>query len=326
MEDLMKLGSIVGLIIAAILIIAGITLCIIGTVSASGEGRELFMQIDDSGTHYTQDISKDVTKLAIEFSAADITINGGAEKSYIEFTNFNPNRYSVSASANVITFNETADISSILDLGNFGFSFKGLRYFLDPRNDDFDEMEKSIVINISADSSLKIIDIDAENSNVTVDGVSVSGDLLLNIKNGSVTVKESEAKSAISVTGDSLKTTLEESNAKVFRYNVKNSELLMNGCTFGNTDISLESGRVDFISNVTIDDKSISVTSESGGILFNTKPASSPFTHEPALSDDGKDTAVSTFKIKCVSASVNLNFPSEIVISGASQSTTSAKK
>ena len=100
----------------------------------------------------------------------------------------------------------------------------------------------------------------------------------------------------------------------------------MNGCTFGNTDISLESGRVDFISNVTIDDKSISVTSESGGILFNTKPASSPFTHEPALSDDGKDTAVSTFKIKCVSASVNLNFPSEIVISGASQSTTSAKK
>jgi len=313
----MKLGSIVGFIVAAILIIAGIVMCVVGSVSANGENRELFMQVDENGTHYIQDISSEVTKLSIECNEADITIVGGAEKSFIEFTNFNPNKYSISATANVITFSETADISSILDLGDLGFSFKGLRYFLDPRNDDFDALKKSIVINLAQDSTLKIIDIDAEESNLSADGVTVSGDMILNIKSGEITIKNCTAQSSINISNTSAKTTLEASSAKVLRYSGKEGSLLINGCDITNTDITSESGRVDFISDVTIDDKAISVSSETGGILFNAKPVASPFNHEPVHGDTDEDVTVNTFKIKCVSASINLSFPSEIAINGS---------
>ena len=100
----MKLGSIVGLIIAAILVVTGSILCIVGASNAKSEGRELFMQVDADGTRYVQDISTEVTKLSIDCKDTSITVNGNAERSYIEFRNFNPNRYSVSATAN--TFNK----------------------------------------------------------------------------------------------------------------------------------------------------------------------------------------------------------------------------
>lgn len=309
----MKLGSIVGMIIAGILIVAGIIMCIVGTISAKGDDRELFMQVDDSGTHYIQDISSDVTKLSIECDSSDITIKGGAERSFIEFNNFNPNRYSISATANVITFNETADISSLLDLGDFGFSFKGLRYFLDPRNDDFDDFKKSIIINIAADSSLKIIDITAQNSELLAEDITVSGDILLNIKNGSVTVNTSTANSAISITGETLKTSISGSKAKVLRFNANDAELSVNTSEFENTEIVTESGRVDFISDVTLDNRHISVTTGSGGILFNTKPVASPFNHEPTVGEDAEET-VNSFKITSKSGSINIQFPSQIVI------------
>ena len=307
----MKLGSIVGIVLAGILIVTGIIMCMIGSSSAKGENKELFMQIDDSGTHYIQDISSEVTKLSVECKDADIKIIGGAERSFIEFNNFNPNKYSVNATANVISFSESADISSLLDLGDIGFSFKGLRYFLDPRNDDFDEMKKSIIINLAADSSLKIIDIDAEHSTLTAESVNVSGDMILGIKNGSIEVKNCTAQSAVSITGTSLKVNLESSTAKVLRSNIADCEMNITSCLVNDTDITAESGRIDFISETTIDDKAISVTSESGGILFNSKPLSSPFNHEP-LHDADEENAPAQFKIKCLSASVNLSFPSEI--------------
>ncbi len=307
----MKLGSIVGIVLAGILIITGIIMCMIGSASAKGENKELFMQIDDSGTHYIQDISSEVTKLSVECKDADIKIIGGAERSFIEFNNFNPNKYSVNATANVISFSESADISSLLDLGDIGFSFKGLRYFLDPRNDDFDEMKKSIIINLAADSMLKIIDIDAEHSTLTAENVNVSGDMILGIKNGSIEIKSCTAQSAVSITGTSLKVNLESSTAKVLRSNITDCEMNIKSCLVNDTDITAESGRIDFISETTIDDKAISVTSESGGILFNSKPLSSPFNHEP-LHDADEENAPAQFKIKCLSASVNLSFPSEI--------------
>ena len=308
----MKLGSIVGLIIAAILIIAGIIMCIVGSSSAKSEGRELLMQIDGSGTHYVQEVSSETTKISLDCESAKIIINGNAESSYIEFTNFNPNKYSVSATANVISFSESADISSLLDLGDFGFSFKGLRYFLDPRNDDFDELEKTIVVNLSADSKLKIIDIKAENADVTAKSFTVSGDIILNVKTGTVSLDSSSASSTLSIAGDDLKTSINGCTGKTLRYSARKSELSANGCDFTNSEIASEEGRIDVISEVTLDDRHIALTSESGGILFNTKPVASPFNYEPPVGEDGEEKKAS-FKITAKSASVNIQFPTQIV-------------
>jgi len=307
----MKLGSIVGLIIAAILVVTGSILCIVGASNAKSEGRELFMQVDADGTRYVQDISTEVTKLSIDCKDASITVNGNAERSYIEFRNFNPNRYSVSATANVITFNESADINSLLDLGDLGFSFKGLRYLLDPRNDDFDELDKSIVINIAENSSLKIIDINAENCDLSGTAVSVSGDLLLNINNGTVSLTDCSAKSTLSIVGEQLKADMTNCTSKNLRFSAKSTELSAKSCNFENSEIITDSGRIDFISDITLDTKHISVTTETGGLLFNTKPVTSPFTHEPKVNEDVEEK-VSNFKISAKSANINLSFPSEI--------------
>lgn len=307
----MRLGSIVGIIIAGILITAGIIMCITGIVSAGGSDKALFMQVDDSGTHYIQPVSSEVTKISLGYKDANITIKGGAEKSQIEFTNFNPNLYSISETTNVITFDEVADITSMLDLGSYGFSFKGLRYALDPRNNDFDDMQKSIVITLAPDSPIKIIDIDANVSNVKIEDVSLAGDLLINVESGTVDIVSTSANSTISITGEKLTTSIEGVTSKVFRYSGGETTLAVKESVFTDIDINAESGRVDYKSAVTLDDYIIGITSETGGLLVNAKPVTSPFAYEPVVENE-EEVTTNKLKIKAVSAGINLEYPTAV--------------
>ena len=198
----------------------------------------------------------------------------------------------------------------MLDLGDYGFSFKGLRYALDPRNNDFDDMQKNIVISLAPDSSLKIIDIDADSSNVKIENISLAGDMLLNVKNGTIDIVESTAASTINIIGEKLTASVDKVSANTLRYSGGESSLIVKESVFADTDINVESGRVDFHSSVTLNDYIISVTTESGGLLVNAKPVTSPYAYEPAIEDE-EEAPTKKFRIKTVSAGINLEYPAE---------------
>ena len=126
----MKLGSIVGIVLSCLLIISGIVLCARGRSMAEDSGQNLLVQMNKGGTYYNQKIDDSIKRIKIEYEDADIQIKGGASRSQIEFRNFNPNFYAMSVTSSIITFEETPRITSITDIWENGFNFKGLRYAL----------------------------------------------------------------------------------------------------------------------------------------------------------------------------------------------------
>ncbi len=309
----MKLGSKVGLILSSILILAGITMCIIGSVSASSSGQYLFTQVDENGTYYSQSISADTTKIKLNYENANIVIKGGAEKSQIEFSNFNPNLYTVAVSTNVITFTETPDFKSIMNIMENGFSFKGLRYILDPRNFDYDEYVKTITISVADDSNLKIIDVSAQNSNVIINNLKLSGDLNLSVQSGSIKLDTLSTDSAVNITTNSAYTSINSSKSNIFTFSSNSAQIDVKDSTFDNVDINTDSGKVNYYSPVTLENHIINVSSDTGGMLINSKSVMGSFIHDPSVgnitSDNDELKTYNKFKIKTVSGGIYLEYP-----------------
>lgn len=298
----MKLGSIVGIILSCVLIIAGIVMCTLGTNEAKDNGQYLFTQRSNDGTQYTQKIDEGTTRIKIECDNAKVTVVGGADKSCIEFNNFNPNYYSLSATPNVITFEEKQEFDSIVDIWENGINFKGLRYALDFRNYGYDSLEKSITINVGNECDIKVLDISTASGSVEISNLELDGDVSLDLKSGKVTLDNVSSTSAVSISGDAVNTTVKNTSALSFRFTVKSSELLVEESDLTDVQVTLDSGRVDYHSKTALDKLQVSIVSESGGLLVNSLPHNSAIFAEP-------EEYEGSLKIKCVSAGINLTYP-----------------
>ncbi len=310
----MKLGSIVGIIFSALVIISGIVLCIIGVSSAEKDDRYLFTHRNEDGTYYIQKIDEGITRLNIDLTDADVVITGSAETSQIEFYNFNPNQYALTTTPNVISFEETQKIDSVSDVWENGINFNGLRYALDPAGYKIDELDKKVVISIGKETDIKIIDVAADASDVKINELDIKGDISLHISKGNVALNNVMSGSVIEIFGNELNTSLEASSSLSFRYSVKSSELKLHNMSATDTQITVDSGRVDYITDSYLDDVFISAVSESGGLLVNSLPHNGPLDNVP------EEYTVS-IKIKCGSAGINFEYPEKI--SEDSEETTS---
>ncbi len=302
----MKLGSIVGIVLSCIIIIAGIVLCFYGVSMAEESGQFLFTQIDENGTFYSQKISDGTTKLDISVEDADITIKGGTEETKIEFYNFNPNLYSFNATPNVITFKEMQDISSLMYIWENGITFKGLRYLLDVRNFDFDEYKKSIIISIADDSDIVTINIEGNSGEIRVNDLSFDGDIILNVNSGKVHVNSLNTTSALKVGGENVSATIRESSIGIFNFDVDTSNLFVDTTDFTDAQVTVDNGRVDFYAKSELNTSLLSISSDTGGLLVNGKPQIGVLSNEPLEYDK-------TLKIKCMAAGVNFEYPGEII-------------
>lgn len=300
----MKLGSIVGIVISCLLIIGGIVLCALGKSYADNAGQPLFTQVTEDGTYYNQKIEKGTNRLKLSYDNANIRIIGGAEKSQIEFNNFNPNLYSLSVTPIVIAFEETQKISSIVDMWENGINFKGLRYVLDFRNKGYDDLPKSIVISIADDSDLKSIDITGKKSKVTIKDLSLDGDISLSVESGKIEVDNVNSTSTFEINGTKIDTTITNLNVPTLRYNSSNSKLKINESTFTSTNINVDKGLVEYNSSENLDGTLMSVTSEIGSVTVNYM-----------LMPEGLSTLQNEYTkdltIKCKEASVVLSYPTE---------------
>ncbi len=298
----MKLGSIVGIVLSCLIIIAGVVMCLIGVSEAKESNQFLFTQIDDNGTFYSQKIAEGTTKLDIGIEDADVTIKGGAEETKIEFYNFNPNLYSFTATPNVVTFNEVQSISSLVNIWENGFTFKGLRYLLDARNFDFDDHKKSIIISIADDSEIVSISIEGENSEVRINDLSFSGDIVLNVNEGKVHVNALKTSSSLNVRGKNVNATIRASEIDILDFDVDTSNLFVDTSVFTSSQVTVDNGRVDFYVTTPLDNALLSVSSDTGGLLVNGKPQIGVLSNEPLEYD-------MTLKIKCMAAGVNFEYP-----------------
>ena len=194
----MKRRSKVFLMAAAVLVGAGLIICLIGAGISSAAGDPLFASSleEGKGYRYPFDGSK-IDKIKLDVADAKIQIIGGAEESYIEILHFNENLYSFSMSKSLISFKESPDVSSVLRFWESGFTFKGLRYILrlSPNKG-----EKAINVHLTDDDYVKCLEVKSRTGNISVTDMETDTDYIFTMESGSVKMENVTTGSALSVT------------------------------------------------------------------------------------------------------------------------------
>lgn len=174
------------MIVAAVIIAAGLICCAIGSSAAKKEGFMLFPQTENGESVYTYDFTgRDINRITVDSADAKITLRSGGERSYIEIRNYNANYYRLNEENRAISFAEIDDVLSMFKFWE-GFTFKGMRYvFASGTNRD---EAHEIIVNVAESENVGSVVLRPKSGGVTVDGYEGEGDLTVTVGSGTVTL------------------------------------------------------------------------------------------------------------------------------------------
>ena len=301
----MKRTSIVALIVAGALILVGIITCTVASKKAAKNGVILFTETRGEDAVKTVDLSeKEVSRISLDFTDADVNIYGSSRSSYIEFVNFRETLYSLSVTNTSVSFSEIPDLTSMLRFWENGFSFKGMRYILSPRTYDNSKL-KSVNIYLASGYDLTQLGIKADKVTLSVENLHSDADYLIEADEIVMNASQVSSRSALKINSDDGTIP-----AKTARLNldstsfgtvvIRADELNLSGETDGlvSADIVTVKGLIDWkvphraLSSPYIAEK-IHI-STSGSLHVNDSAESSPYEYSNLSSDE---EAAFTFSI-----------------------------
>lgn len=284
----MKPSSIISLIIAVLLIIVGLTTCIIAQNMANANGETLFSEAKSDGLVNTMDLTDmAISKIELIVRDAEINIYGKSSSSYVEFVNFRENYYTLTTSNKVLSFDEIPDVVSMLKFWENGFSFKGMRYIFNFHPET--EGKKIINVYLASDMDIKIFNITAENCVLNLENLTSGSDYNITVTTGDINVKTLKTSSAFNVTGTDLK--LNMNTAVLTNTNIKAENLEMSVSSFranGTTSIECGSGNIDLVTPYAVESLNLDFDTTDGKILINGNRTSSPYQQTNPDSPDAK--------------------------------------
>ena len=220
----MKAMSKLFLIIAGILIVAGAVLMIIGGQSAKNQGILLYPEKTDGKFVYTVDLSdKDIQKITVDATDADIKVLTGEEKEYIEFINFNENYYSISITSRVIKFEERVSLSTLFSFWDGSYSFKGMRNLLNLGGSV--EGRKEVLIHLKDTSEINVFGFTITDGDITVTNADSDTDYNIAMNSGNVVMKNVKSTSKLMINGNDCKVVLEGCEFRYFASDIANVDL-----------------------------------------------------------------------------------------------------
>jgi len=264
-----KPASVISLIVAVMLVIAGLVTCTIGKNMAESNGQKLLSENREEGKVNTVELGDmPVSKLEISVKDAAVNIYANCETTYVEFVNFRENYYSFSAANRVISFHEVPDIFSMLKFWENSFSFKGLRYLMDFNQEPAGEKVLNIYLG-KDNTELKIVNISGEVCHLMMDGFSTAVEYTLEIANGSVTANSILALGILDLKGSDLTVSLNKSVYQQIsivcpKLDFSSSMLHANNC-----EIEFDTGSVNMIPLRAIEEQSYAISLESGSVVVN---------------------------------------------------------
>ena len=99
----MRKASVISVIVAGVIIIAGIIVCAFGGAYAKKDNFMLFPASEKGESVYKYDFTdQEIARISITTEDADVYFKRGGESSYIEIYNFNANYYKLSSENNLI--------------------------------------------------------------------------------------------------------------------------------------------------------------------------------------------------------------------------------
>ncbi len=266
----MKPASVISLIVAVLLVIAGFVTCMIAKNMAEAEGQPLFAEDRDYGLVNTIDLAEtSISKLELNVDDAEIHIVGKSEASYMELVNFRENYYSFSDSNRVLTFDEVGDVTSMLKFWENGMSFKGIRYLFTAGGEE-PVGDKVINLYLGGDGvDLKIVNITGKNCKVFLEKLDYNADYTIALETGELSCTNLRTQSKLSYTGTTLGLNLDV--ASFGTAEIQCTDLTVNGYRAGMplTDITCDTIRMDFTPNMAVSSITYNIALESGSVTVN---------------------------------------------------------
>ena len=274
----MKPASIISMIVAVLLIIAGFVTCLVAQNMAEAEGQLLFAEDRDYGLVNTIDLAETaISKLEINVENAQINIYGQSESSYIEIVNFRENYYSFSDSNRVVSFSEVPDVTSMLKFWENGVSFKGIRYLL-----AFDEKEPEgeKVINVylgGENIDLKIVSIAGTGCQVNLENLAYNTDYTFELTEGDIRFNNTRNVSALTVNGTDIAMDLQLSSFNTCNIQCSNltftgyrSMMIMTSIDCSTIDLTLTPSQTvaSLNYNIALDNGSVTINGNNLGTSF----------------------------------------------------------
>lgn len=267
----MKPRSIIFLILAAILIVSGIILCIIGSALSGSDGNEILCD-------YTDKEGNDITEHSLEeYSLASININlenanviiaGQNVESKIEFKNMNFAKYDFSINKKKLSLESINpfNISSIIKFRENEGGFDGLRHYfhLNKYSDDISEVK----IYLMPGQIIQDINITVKNGDIRIQNMGNDPTYNLVAKNGNVIFESTKTGGSISVDVEKGNFTFDRSNAFSIDLNVNNGNGKFIADRQFNYTCTCESG------NIYLDDENVGDTEP--GVYPETKSEENP--------------------------------------------------
>jgi len=196
----MKPTSIIFIILAAVLIVAGVVICLVGNSMTSADNPLLCDSIEAGDEKVEHSLSEfELTNIDINIKDVNVEIIGKSEKNSIEFININKVTYDFVINKHKLTLSTVNpfNVSSMVKFRENEGGFAGLRHYLYLNR--YNDKVSQIRIYVTADTVLENIKINTENGNITIKNMMGAPKYDITSETGSVTVENSLTTDVINV-------------------------------------------------------------------------------------------------------------------------------
>lgn len=258
----MKAMSKMFLIISVIIAVIGGALMITGSAMAKKQGIQLYPDKIDGKYIYTLDLSdKEITKISIDATDADIEVHTGSEKDYIEFINFNENYYSISTTNKVVKFEERVSLESLISFWDGNYTFKGVRSVLNLGGSP--DGKKEVHIYLKSTSQINVFSFSITEGNITVKNADSNTDYVITMDSGCVTMDNVSTESKVMINGNKCDLRFKNCSFKYFASDIASVIMKADISNVHSFEFTGKSGTFD--SSITVDSELLDIRISSDG-------------------------------------------------------------
>ncbi len=220
----MKPTSIIFMILAAVLIVVGVVVCIVGGSMAGNDDPLLCDVIDAEGNEITTHTLTefDLTDIDIDIKNAEVNIIGQSTENYIEFKNINTVTYDLVINKHkfILTSVNPFNISSMVKFRENEGGFGGLRHYLYLGR--YKDKVAQINIYVTPETSLNSIKVHVKNGDVTVKNMISDTEYDLSAVKGNVVYENTNTAASLAVSAKKGNFTFNSSDVKSLDFTIEN--------------------------------------------------------------------------------------------------------
>ncbi|MBR4881587.1 MAG: DUF4097 family beta strand repeat protein [Clostridia bacterium] len=220
----MKPTSIIFMILAAILIVVGVIICIVGGSMAGNDNPLLCDVVDAEGNEITTySLSEyDLSDISIDIKNAEVNIIGQSTENYIEFKNINTVTYDFVINKHKLDLSTVNpfNISSMVKFRENEGGFSGLRYYLYLGR--YKEKVSQINIYVTPELALDSIKVSVKNGDITVKNMISDTEYDLTAVKGNVVCENTATAAALTVNTNKGNFTFNTSDVKSLDFVIEN--------------------------------------------------------------------------------------------------------